>query len=284
MSKARLIHLSLRAHKRALETGEACPAERREFDHLRFKRDPDGTPYLTGFVGRDSRAMREDQVDDACAVLSRMLGESRAADTFDAVKDYMWAYGRFGVRKKDVAEGCNISERSAARALLTLEEQGLVTVKEEQTRGTAKATPRKRYFTDGLTNVSAADQNSDILAGLVLMTDGAVKDETGIYYHGTATQSVTCGCDYCRNARDRWVLAAGGGVDAWTLIRERENARFLALAQRGGYVLPAAQGDPAYEEAGEDGGVDGVDSPDVHAGVLRDASLAEGLGGSGVEA
>src|SRR5690242_13626355 len=96
-STARITHLSLVAHELALQRGTLTPAERPDFFHLPMWR-VNGIPVL------DATRMGEDQIQEALEVLERLTGLRNAQNTFEQVRDYMLAYGRFGIRRMDVAD------------------------------------------------------------------------------------------------------------------------------------------------------------------------------------
>src|SRR6478735_7772972 len=211
MKDSRLTHLCITAHKLALTRGVLTPAERPEFMHHRviWVTDADGSrvPVL------DSARMRMDQLDEVTDRLERMIGTRRATNTFEMVADYLQAYGRFGLRRQDIATALSIDEKSVRNALTRLQEEGRVMFKEEKTRG--KGTARKRWvWLDTKIDYGADDQVAlDDETTLSRVTDVVAADDTGVRYHGTAVQAVTCRCASCRDALETWAADQEASLD-----------------------------------------------------------------------
>jgi len=235
-----LAYLSRRTHAEAEARNEKVPADWPEFGHYPFGMDDEGTPYV------DGTRMRPDQVEDAIAELERWLGlRSRASDTYTLVRDFMVSYGVHGVRVADVVEETRVSKRRALVALQALVTNGAVIVKTEATRGSGSR--RKRYFW-AVENGSITRDERYIPADEdgMLFAEGkqAPNGDTGIRYHGTAVQGVTCGCMRCTAAFEaglvgeiRSAARKGGdrraafeaGLELRRIRRERQVAADVAV-------------------------------------------------------
>src|SRR6185503_6635111 len=133
-----LAYLSAEAHKAALKTGALTPAERYEFNHLRMV-------VINDIPVFDETRMRDDQVWETCERLRQITGRMPAKNVRDQVIDHMAAYGKFGLRIKDICEDLAATKPIVLKYLRELAEDGKVIIREETTRG-ATGSKRKRYF------------------------------------------------------------------------------------------------------------------------------------------
>lgn len=207
-----LTRLSITAHHRSLEEGRLTPAERPDLLHLPMRLH-DGIPVF------DHTRMRDDQVQETVDLLSKYSWKVASASVYDAVREYVDAFGRAGLRKKDIVTATGASEYAVRVALEKLEAEGQVVIRLEKTRG--KGTPRKRYFKtdrrDPWNGLAVRDKLEDDLHPVYDATrDTAPGTDTGIRYHGTATQAVTCACDACTRALNEWIAHES----AWEPRRE----------------------------------------------------------------
>lgn len=202
----RMAALCVEAHLIALERGTLTPAERPEWVHyrLRWVKTENGK----SFPVLDPSLMRDDQAFQVLETLERMTGRQRAANTYEKVRDFMFEHGHSGWRWNDVADMLVISGKSVRNALVKLEAQGEVRVKEEPTR--PGGSQRKRYYStlDQPDYGSAHPATGMTEEGLLTIEDdlyyipnvGRNSGDTSIRYHGTAVQGVTCRCLMCSEA------------------------------------------------------------------------------------
>jgi predicted transcriptional regulator len=177
----------------------------------------DGIPVF------DHTRMRDDQVQETVDLLSKYSWKVASASVYDAVREYVDAFGRAGLRKKDIVTATGASEYAVRVALEKLEAEGRVVVRLEKTRG--KGSPRKRYFLADRRHPwegrSVWDQlEKDLYPVYDSTRDTAPAADSGIKYHGTATQAVTCSCSACTAALNEWVAHES----AWEPRREAYRA------------------------------------------------------------
>jgi DNA-binding MarR family transcriptional regulator len=238
----RLSHLSRLAHQLALEGGTLTPHERPDLGHLPMLVDPDGVPVF------DAHRMRDDQIEEAIEILERMVSNRKPVDLQTAILGYLRSVGRHGVRQVDVQNETGASKPTVLRALRRLEEEGRVIHREEETRGNGSR--RKRYYwvDPDAVQLGAAEDDTPEIEGSVLILGTQGMADTGIRYHGTAVQAVTCSCLRCRAAFEDWVAdemtsaarrkggnQLGPGVELKRLRREREDRRVRRMLEDLGF-------------------------------------------------
>jgi hypothetical protein len=214
--------------------GTITPAERAEFMHLPMTRH-NGVPVF------DAGRMREDQIRETQEALERIVGRAVHGTIRDSVVDFMAAYGRLGVRVRDVCEHLTASKPVVLKYLRELEIEGKVRIREEinpRSGGSA----RKRYFWTALESVMPEEDG----LGEYEPANFAQEADTGIRYHGTAVQGLSCPCGACRGAviealegeersaaRSRGETGLAVGLESRRLRREAEDAAWLAAARKG---------------------------------------------------
>lgn len=240
-----LVRLSIAAEERAIKYGGPRPYERDELMHLPM--------ILVGGVPVfDALRMRPDQVEDAEARLNVLAGNVRSVGLRQKVAEFVEAFGVHGLRLQDIGDATDGDHRLVRKYLGEMVDAGRVRVKEEQTRGSAKASARKRYFwIDGeLDYEEATIGDGDGPGALRVQTDnrGVGVDDAGIIHHGTSSGYLQCcRCVWCREsamaalqAEDVSAARRAGGSGfseglQWTTLRrvagEREFERALARGE-----------------------------------------------------
>lgn len=246
-----LTHLSIVAHEQAMERGTATPAERREFSHLPFWR-------VRGIPVIDSDRMRPDQVEDAKKTLRRITDGTRNSDAATTVET--WMATRFtGARVTDVMTACEISKPTALRHLRRLTESKLIEIRETKTRD--GGSNRKVYHwvgprTDNMSKPTKAETRRLHEEGLTLVADlKGISFDTGIRYHGTSVQGLSCGCHACGIAAEQALM--DGEVSHARREGRLDDAREMQMALQTRYQRNGVDAEPPEQEDW-DGMVGGV--------------------------
>ncbi len=224
---SKLVEMSLLAHEVAIANGTLTPTERPEFMHLRMTMI-DEIPVF------DEKRMTADQVWETWDRLEQLVGRRRASNVASAVENFMAAYGRFGLRLRDVMDHVGASKPIVLKALRSLVSDGKARINEESTRGHTGSKRKLYVWLGNALDHTVAEEDAD---GLRMVTDNRAErnGDTGIRYHGTAVQGLTCGCLGCTDAveagftgeavsaaRERGETGLAEGVDLVTIRRRRE--------------------------------------------------------------
>jgi predicted transcriptional regulator len=201
----------VREHHEAIRTGEQTPAERAEFSHLPMRRAEDGTPVF------DVAKMRVDQRDDLTDFYARKQ-PSKHGTCYQAVREYVEAFGQRGLRLNDIAEELRRDRKDVRNALRKLETQGILDIREEPNPRGNGASNRKRYFLRGAATWAKSNLVFQTTEGWVEkirhqdITEhplSMVADTEGDWdihrqYHGSSAVSAACECARCRRAYQSW--------------------------------------------------------------------------------
>lgn len=198
-------------HAAALKTGEKTPAERAEFSHMPMKLLENGTPVF------DVQRMRPDQREDLTDFYARRK-PSKHGTCYQAVREYVEAFGQRGLRLNDIAEELRRDRKDVRGALRKLTEQRVVEVKEEPNPRGNGASNRKRYFLRGASTYTDSPAVFQTTEGwlkrvrmnevteqpLYLTADVEGNWDVNRQYHGSSAVSGVCECSRCRIAYRMW--------------------------------------------------------------------------------